>query len=564
MSKRRSLTIYQLRSNLPDFDWAIKPEARTHAEVYSRTAAADFEARLYVEAPPATSPGWLELLHEGFGPDVEATSGALNRAVIVLRIDYYSGLRYFALTFGAGRYMLNREVVERGYGLKAALNAIYEGDDPDALSAPARVRRVDAKTVAQNTLRTLRQTNRHATFEVFGLDVQRDLLNAVTGEPADTASWGTRVAGSDAISLSIPIAFQNLGELCKRVWRTSRSKDYMARFDWVDNIQVVDNDAKTAELEDQLIQLLATDAANDFILAPPQLIDWDRIESFEFSVAADKTFDDLQLGDYVALLDDAEVRGELDIGMLRRHRARAFDTAGTMVYEWPVLRCLSGELELLDQTYLIDEGDFYEIEVGYLAALNAYVGAIPECTTKLPDSVRTNGKELTEGAYNELASDDPNRLLLDKKTVKVSTHTSPIEVCDVLTADRKFIHVKRKLGSSDLSHLFSQGYVSGDLFLMSPDYRHKVKEKISEAVKDRATAENEPGFIGRFTSALDFDAPDTSKIEVVYAVVAKWNGRSLETALPFFSKVNLRRHVDDLRRMGYQVTFSRIEVKEGS
>lgn len=560
MGKRRALTIYQLRSNLGDFDEAINADALAAATQYPMTATADFEARLYVHAPEATSPGWLELIQEGFGEDVQVTSSASNRALIIIRLRYYNGLRYFALTFGGGRHMLNPAAVEKGYGLRVALNSIYEGDRSDDQSAPARVKRVDAKTVAQNTLRTLRQTNRHATFEVFGLDVQRDLLNAVVGEPVDTVLWGTRIAGSDAISLSIPTAFDDLGEVCKRVWRLGRSKDYRARFDWIDNIHVVEDTALVSDLEDQLVHTLLTGSVDTLALAPPQVIDWDRIESFEFTVSQNQDFDDLRLTDYLALLlvDDTD---RIDIGRLRRHRARAIDAGGNVAYEWPLMRCLSGEVRLNGTAYLLEDGAFYEVDDGYMAALDGFIAAIPACDTDLPDSYKTNGKELTEGAYNEQAAADPQRLLLDKKTVKVSTHTSPIEICDLLTTDRRFIHVKRKLGSSDLSHLFAQGYVSADLFLMSPDYRATVKDKIGETEQARAVAENNAGFIGRFTGTLNFDAPDPSKIEVVYAVVAAWNGRSLVAALPFFSKVNLRRHVDDLRRMGYRVTFSRVEVR---
>jgi uncharacterized protein (TIGR04141 family) len=559
MLRRRALTIYQLQSNLADFDVAIGPDALARAVTYPMTANPDFDARLYVEAPEASSPGWLDLLQEGFGVSVEATSTALNRAVIIVRVDYYNAMRYFALTFGAGRYMLNREVVQRGYGLKAALNAIYEDDDPNALSAPARVRRVDAKTVAQNTLRTLRQANRHATFEVFGLDVQRDLLNAVAGEPVDTKNWGKRVTGSDAISMSIPIDFDGLGDVCKRVWRTGRSKDYRARFDWIDNIHVVEDLGRIATLETKVVNLLKAGTPDGFVLAPPQVVDWDAIESYRFSVS-ETTFNDLLLGDYLQLLADGGTLDALDFDMMRRHKALAIGAGSEVVAEWSVLRCLSGELKLAEETHLLEEGSFYEIDAGYLSDLDSYIAAIPPCETHLPDSQKSNGKEMTEGAYNEFAASHPNRLLLDKKTVRVSTHTSPIEICDLLTTDRQFIHVKRKLGSSDLSHLFSQGYVSGDLFLMSPDYRARVQDKIAEAEKDRADDENDNTFIGRFAGKLDFDAPDTSKIEVVYAVVATWGGRTLVQALPFFSKVNLRRHTDDLRRMGYKVSFDRIEV----
>lgn len=174
----------------------------------------------------------------------------------------------------------------------------------------------------------------------------------------------------------------------------------------------------------------------------------------------------------------------------------------------------------------------------------------------LPDdpSPVTRGTDINEGLYNEEAAAHlPTNLLLDKRTVRVAANTSPIEICDVLTSDRKFVHVKRKLASSALSHLFGQGYVSGDLFLASPEYRVAVADEIEAAEADKGS-----GSI--FSDALDFDRPDPAAIEVVYAVVANWNGDEVVDRLPFFSKVNLRRHTTDLRRMGYRVTFKRIDI----
>jgi uncharacterized protein (TIGR04141 family) len=168
---------------------------------------------------------------------------------------------------------------------------------------------------------------------------------------------------------------------------------------------------------------------------------------------------------------------------------------------------------------------------------------------------------MNEGPYNELAANSSkNYLLLDKRTVRITTHTSPIEICDVLTHDNHFIHVKRKLGSSSLSHLFSQGFVSGDLLLMSQEYREKVLSKIQEAEKLRAAQEGDPGFNGRFAT-FSVAGISPNDFEVVYAIIAKWDGRDLVEALPFFSKVNLRRFTEDLHRMGFKVSYKRIQVE---
>jgi uncharacterized protein (TIGR04141 family) len=565
---RRALTIYHLRrqpdgAELTDFDQAIDPDWVPQLETHDLGNEFDFDARLYVWAPQSAQPAWAEFLRGGFGNDVTVTETANNRALVVLRFRYYNADRYFALPFGAGRFLLRSNAYERSYGLRAALNVIYEGDSPDAPTALARVRRVDAKTVAQNTLRTLRQANRYATFEEFGIDIQRDLLGAVTGQPADAATWGSRIAGHDAIYLNISTEFADLGEICRRVWRAARQDDYRARFEWIDQIRVVDDPDLVGQLTGAVLAQLRLGETGQLDLTPPELVEWDDIESFTFDLNPEDPHPDLTLAEYLALVDTLSAVETLTVEQIKRHRASAHDNSGEVIYQWPVFRCLTGEITLDSATYLLEEGDFFEIDPDYLATLDTYVGALNESAVLLPDSARIGGQEQTEGDYNQAAAQfSPDHLLLDKKTVKVTSHTDPIEICDVLTTDRRFIHVKRKLQSSSLSHLFAQGYVSADLFLMSAEYREVTRQKILEAEQERATAAEDPTFHGRFSGLFNFDAANPATLEVVYGIIAPWSGggRSLVEALPFFSKVNLRRHTDDLRRMGYRVTYKRINV----
>lgn len=147
---RRALTVYHLRHYiesvpLTDFDQAIEPAWRPELTTYDLDDGLDFEARLYLWTPPTAEPSWAGFLREGFGPNVAVTETALNRALIVLRVRHYNADRYFAFPFGAGRFLLRSNSYERSYGLRAALNVIYEGDSPEAPTALARVRRVDAK-----------------------------------------------------------------------------------------------------------------------------------------------------------------------------------------------------------------------------------------------------------------------------------------------------------------------------------------------------------------------------------------------------------------------------------
>jgi uncharacterized protein (TIGR04141 family) len=165
-----------------------------------------------------------------------------------------------------------------------------------------------------------------------------------------------------------------------------------------------------------------------------------------------------------------------------------------------------------------------------------------------------------EDEYNRIAAtSSPNYLLLDKVFVRSPERTSPIEVCDILTSDGEFVHVKKGWGASLLSHLFSQGAVSAELLASLPAFRQEALEKISTAEESRIKEAHDSSFRRRFQSFRP-DALVPKNHPIVFGVVGEWRGSGLER-LPFFSKVNLRRNVERLRGLGFDCFYKRIELE---
>lgn len=553
-----ALTVYRIRGNIdgvPVTGFADPIADLENLTTYDLTTGDyDFEARFFVAPSQEKHPPWVEFLEPAFG-SIDTSANVTNSAVLVVKVKYYTDV-FFALTFGFGRYLLKPNSYERNYGLRVALNSVYGTGTGAEQADPARVRGVDAKTVAANTLRTRRQADRRATFEAFGVDVQRDFLIRLTGRPIESDTWGSRITGADAVNVTRAIEVSELGELCREIERTYRRDDYKERFAWVDNVHAVRDADLIGELEDRLIEKLRNRDTDNLEVAPPELLEWDDVASFKSSIEQDAEDGEPDLEHYLSALEDQDKLSQLAIETLRTHKLLASDKNGGLIGNWSIFRCLSGELELNGSTYILSEGDFFEVAAHYIGELNTYVANLSESPKALPVSVGG----MKEEDYNALAANSSsNYLLLDKRTVRVSKRTSQIEICDILTDDGCFIHVKRKLGSSSLSHLFAQGSVSAELFLMSQEYRRVVLDEIRGAEDDRANASGDAGFRGRF-STFDVSGISSSDYEIVYAVVARWGGRTLVEALPFFSKVNLRRHVDDLLMMGYKVSCTRVEV----
>jgi uncharacterized protein (TIGR04141 family) len=181
-----------------------------------------------------------------------------------------------------------------------------------------------------------------------------------------------------------------------------------------------------------------------------------------------------------------------------------------------------------------------------MADLDAYISTIPVLADIPWPEVKPTTKEAD---FNKAATLNLSpALLMDAKNITARSQTTSIELCDILTADKRLIHVKRDFGSSDLSHLFSQGFVSARLLQEDLVFREAAGIKVAELAAGDTFA-----FIG----ASDLQ---TSEFEVIFAIVAKWQGRSPSKALPFFSKVNLDRTVRELLIRGYRVSLSPVDT----
>ena len=553
-----ALTCYRIRPILDgvpvtDFDALLAEDAvgravRSHVLRRPGFTAVVYAAPTYPHVPP-----WANFLRQGFA-DLQLGRSGSPSALLVVRIrDPRSRRRsvLFAFTFGPlGRHLLRANAYERGYGLRASLNLMY----PRGATDSARLRAVDSKRRGPTILRSRDQSSDLADFEVFDVNRLRDVVSKAHGHPADHTAWGRRVGGGDSLSLSADISINEIGRLCRNIEIASRRVDYTDRFSWIDDMQPVTDPVTRAGLEDLILADLCAGNTTRITLAAPEIVDWDHVVGYRFpfdrpqgKAHAPVIRPDLRLQDYLTgLLRTLNNPEDLDIDSLRRRKVHAVDQNGDSAYQWSLWRCLVAEVQHDGNTYVLDEGEFYLVSADYVQQLNHEIQAIPSSNRSLPATTAST----VEKAYNIEAAKDPALLLLDRQTVRISSKTTAIEICDLLSDDRQLIHVKRHLGSSDLSHLFSQGLVSAELLQSSAEFRLAAKKKINEVCGTR--------------TEFDFfseHAIETSQFEVAYAIVERWNGRDPVQALPFFSKVNLRDVAARLHARGFRVTLTKIDAK---
>jgi uncharacterized protein (TIGR04141 family) len=532
------------RPGVEPLDQYIDPEREGNVEQLGPIDGDGYRAKLFLAQSMPQEPRWGQFLRSGFGDAVHTPPSSGSAALLVMEVEHEGERHYFAVVFGfAGRHLLRSGVWQRGYGLRTALNLIYPRDAPNP--DLGRLIGVEAKTRARQTIRSRRQASRATTLEAFDVDRFRDVVGAASGRPAEPDSWGTRITGADAIYLNPNIAFDQLPALCRRLVDSHNQDDYKDRFDWLDNLQPVADRDRIASLEAGVVDDLTTHEAGHLELSPPEIVDWTRVDRFRYHFDRRDTHPDLRLVDYLQGLDAHGGRGQLTIEFLKSRSVLALDGDSQTVHKWPIWECLIGEIDTDQGTVVLDDGEFFDVSATYLEQLNNYIERIHQPAVRLPVA----DGAARENEYNRTTSQAVDGCLLDMRTVASPSQSTPVEICDILTHDHEFVHIKRHLGSSDLSHLFSQGTVSASLLHDDAVTRSLMRGVIREA------SDSDPRF--------DFIAEDairTSDFVVVYGVIANWRGRSLAASLPFFSKVNLRTHANELRRRGYGVAFAQIRT----
>lgn len=502
-------------------DQVLAPDAEVTAHVVP--ALTTVRPSLFVKATPPHPPSWQDYLEPHVQGGLRNLFAASSGAVLIVEARD----RVFVVIVGQGRHLLNEAAFESDFGLKVVLNTVQ----PDQLKS------VDAKTVEENVVHTRRELSRNATFSAFGLDVSRDLLRAVTGKPEDEtlAPW---VTGSDRLGLPTHATVPELPALAARLLDAYESDVYKEHFDFIDYLRPERDEEQTQRLEKVLLDALRNTHLADIHLAAPEPLDWSDMDGFRYSTQPPGTPNDSdpRITRYLATKNVPD----LTLDDLRGDRMFAVSAATTYAQgSWALFNCIVYEVELDEQLYVLSGGDWFRVNLDFKQRVYEEIDILTTRRLGLPDA----DVETTEDAYNVKAAEALNALCLDKKLV-FDGGPDRMEICDVLTREGNFIHVKQRGSSSTLSHLFTQGINSAERLLQDLDFRDRARELVS--------AEN-PDFALFFPE----ERPAAEAHEITFAVITRSN-RDTPLTLPFFSVVTLRAAALRLRALGFRVSIAAV------
>ena len=493
---KTKLTIYLIKESVQDVNDVIKEGSFDNREyVGSQSIFFSKQSRI-------SEPKWVRSF---FKNEIDGTAlqGSSASGVLVIPVEIDEKFRIFALSFGHGHSMIAKEAIEPRFGLITALN----------LASGGSLRAIKGSTVAGNARKTREQLPLQANIDEFSLDIERDLLEGVTIKTkANSFAEGT-MTGSDSLGVSAAEDIESIEDFLRESFKTYCLNTYKESFGWIDRIAEVKDPATIATLEQKAVELLNA-KSEELWMAIPEVIPWEEIEGFKI-VGDPSIHDDILTEDVLKTLSNPLQ----DFSSLKKRDIKMIDSDGTLVRaKWHASQCLYGEFRLGEHQYCVNGGKWYIVEQDYVNIINDAYSQIPVSAIHFPDCA----PDQKEADYNRsfAEQDAANRILMDAKNIQYGGGRSKIELCDVLLTDGLFVHIKVYSGSSALSHLFNQGYVSSQLVRADQNFVGRAQKEIDKS-----------------NPALEFTLSRDSVKEVVFGIISKDD--SEKPAIPFFSKITL-------------------------
>lgn len=420
---------------------------------------------LYVKSTPDHYPKWVSIFSAYV--DLNKIPYIANvSAAFLIKVDD----RFYVLTFGqSGRFLIKDGSCEERFGLLVALNSVDKNS----------FRCIDKQSLDTIQSHTRVQSGHETTSDQFGLDIEQDMLKAIVGSPSDQR-LGSRMTGTDSLSVSVKMELSDLSFLLRSYREKFETDLSESDYQWVNNISFLKDPKIINDLECLLLKKFSDKDYLNMWISIPEIIQWDSVKGFIFSEGGKILYPDINISGFLDTIDSDQV---ISIDFLKRRKVWCADEDHNKVFKtWSIYKCLYAEIDYDGNKYVLNDGQWFCISSDFVNKTNSDLDKIPTSTDNLPPY-----KGGGEGAYNSsVASTLPKKyaLLDDKNKIFHGGGRGQIEVCDLLSIDKKLIHIKIYGKSSVFSHLFSQGFVSGQLMQLDSEFRKKVKNKLASPFMD--------------------------------------------------------------------------------
>ncbi|MFA6348436.1 MAG: DUF6119 family protein [Candidatus Paceibacterota bacterium] len=521
-SRINKLSIYLIKRHVLVGD-VLKKKIQAHKIEISNCGI------LFIAESKINPPSWIR----SFFPDAEIDFekfkifNSYPSAVFLVVINTEDGERIFAITFGGGWQMIDKDAIEENFGFRTTLNLV----EPKALKS------ISKKNMALVQKNSRENIGREGVFSDFGVDIEQDLIQSLVGRVKDRI-FGSTATGRDSLHLSVDVNMNNVKERLTDYYKAYKSEEYKNNFSWIDKIKEISNRTLILRLNEKVVAAIREQKIVERIwLAIPETINWNDVVGFKYGNKRETVYPDLYLEDFKGVFAEENI----DLDFLKRANAYCVSASKeSNLYSWKVYKCLYAEIEDEGSKYVLNSGKWYLIDLEFFEAVLDDYANFPISDLLLPDCP----KDMNELQYNKwVAENNENYICLDGSNIIYDVHSS-IEFCDLYSLNKKIIYIKRFGNTAVLNNLFSQGVIAGKLFLSDVSFKKKLDIKIPESHRKES-----------FSKKIK-----SSDYEIVFGIISSSDKEFLQ--ISFFSKIALRSARKMLEAFGYNVSFKKIKSRE--
>ncbi len=521
--------IFLHKSDTRDFESCLKSEFKQLGKksIYRLKKSYASNGMFYLCDETSNEPEWVSMINKMVKKEIPSMTNKSNKGLLVMKVE----MRFFSIPFGYGRAMIDDSTIERHFGLKTALNLIDEN----------KIKSLNSMSLEEALVDSQQQSSTLTQQSQFQISELTEVLKKISGAPGSEI-LASFVSGADSLTVSRRMSIMELESNLRYYLREHKRNKYKRKgFEWIDNVHIIQDKQEKDRLNNLLCEKICDGETEGITIAPNQILEWENIEYFHFI--------GLQESDYSIIIDSSKyfcnIEGR-DIDILAKLKRDSLQVKYSSYEELEkitsIYQSLITEFAIGDKYYLLAFGDWYEIKQDFFNSVMDFIRSIPIANVDLP-SFSHNG----EGAYNEDVCSEENSdfCLLDQANYTSTGYgRSRVEPCDIVTRDKKMIHVKVGGSSSKLSHMISQGLVSSKIFANDPDFRQHINVKVES----------------KFGSDFFSENLANSEVEIVYAIIDRGD-RDVYGALPFFTKVNLMSAIHELKSMKFKYSICKIAIE---
>lgn len=524
--KTTQISLFLNSKSVKKFEDCLKDKIKY--DEYPLNSKIGLNGKIFVQKSDPKLPSWQDELNQLSALKIKFSENVPNKAVVVVKLRN----RFFSITYGYGRSMLNDLKIVRNFGLKVAANLI----DKD------KIRSMNITSIEDVIVSSQRQSSIYASQDIFDLDTRKNLLQSVSGAPSQE-SVATFLVGTDSLVASRKMSITDIKESIDYYFSSYKKDDYKNNgFSWLDNILEVREKNLKSDLDNQLYLEITT--GNYPTIAPNTLLDWENIEGFfltgtgkrekEFSIEIDSNA-------YFSTIGKNKSNSSFISSLKRNKLVTKYKDTDEERIVGSLYSSLIFEINYNKEKYILCYGSWYKINKKFFNTIKTEIDNIVD--TMLPIVLlASNGQ--SEGDFNKaFSASHPDYYILDKEMYHGDSYgRSSVEVADIVTKDKKLIHVKKGGSSSKLSHLFSQGVVSATILAQDIKMKKFINKKCGCKILNLSETNNE--------------------LEIVFAILDKRvkGGVKNSDILPFFSMVNLFNAIQQLKSMGFKYSILKIPV----